>query len=39
MAFLEGFGEEAAFQFDIISILIEVKYREIFLIDDASPNI
>ncbi len=35
MAFLEGFGEEAAFQFDIISILIELKTVKYYLIDDA----
>jgi putative endonuclease len=35
IAFLEGFGEEAPFQFDIISISIEFKIVKYFLIDDA----
>jgi putative endonuclease len=37
MAFLEGFGEEAPFQFDIISILIESNTAKYFFIDDAFP--
>jgi putative endonuclease len=35
LAFLEGFGEEAPFQFDIISISIEFKTVKYYLIDDA----
>ena len=37
MAFLEGFSEEAPFQFDIISILIESNTAKYFFIDDAFP--
>ncbi len=37
MAFLEGFGEEAPFQFDIISILIESNTAKYYFINDAFP--
>lgn len=37
MAFLEGFSDDAPFQFDIISILIESNRAKYFLIDDAFP--
>jgi putative endonuclease len=37
MAFLEGFCEEAPFQFDIISISIESNAAKYFFIDNAFP--
>ncbi|HSZ34636.1 MAG TPA: YraN family protein [Puia sp.] len=35
MAFLEGFGEDAIFQFDIISVSFEFKSVKYYFIDDA----
>ncbi len=37
MAFLEGFCEEAPFQFDIISILIESNAAKYYFIDNVFP--
>ena len=37
IAFLEGFSEEAPFQFDIISILIKSNTVKYYFIDDAFP--
>ena len=37
IAFLEGFSEEAPFQFDVISILIESNTAKYYFIDDVYP--
>jgi putative endonuclease len=38
MAFLEGFSEEAPFQFDIISILIQRNIAKFYFINDVFPQ-